>query len=142
MQGAIDLSVKLRLQAVSSMTVGPQVTNQLPGPGNSSAAARTIIYTHFSAAYNSSAAHPLTTAEYINVTLWCGPDWERTRSTAEEALAEAADELSNAAVGPMPLPPEEGEDSSNGQLRDFVIGTFVLACVGMHPLSPCIWYNR
>ena len=68
-----------------------------------------------------------------NVTVWCGADWATAEPVAMRALRSAADVLSQLAA-PAPVAPE---GSGSSQFRQFVIVTFVLACVGAHPHPYC-----
>lgn len=131
--------------AVSSITVAQAISTQLED--NKQASARTVIFAQI-VATDLMSGEAMVMAEFRNVTLWCGPSWSLAKPTAIQALEAAEKKLDDIpslglAFNPMTVEctedcPRDDDEGQAEQLRNFVIGTFVLVCVGVHPLSSLV----
>lgn len=122
-----------QVHTLSAFKMGPMATED-----GTAISARTIVFAQYGAvampetSVDASSMRPA--ADVQNTTLWCGDTWELARPTAIKALELASDALAEAAGTPV----DGGGGSSNNDARSFMIGTFVLACLGVQPHSECL----
>lgn len=118
------------VKAVSALSVTPEESS-----ADGEVSARTIVsaqYAILPSPTEALEAGQVPNADVQNVTLWCGATWETAQPVALRALDAAAEALAQLAAPTAP-----GDGSANNEFRQFVIVTFVLACVGARPGSAC-----